>query len=114
MRTLLVLVAIAAAAVNPALPRIFFARAGVQPGQIGLFIARADGSDEHPLLAKTSDLDYNPTWSPDGKWIVFTSDREGSADLFRVTPDGAGLERLTDSPATIKRRSRRIAVEWCS
>jgi TolB protein len=99
MRTFLVVVAIAAAAVNPAPQRIFFARAGVQPGQIGLFIARADGGDEHPLLAKGSDLDYNPAWSPDGEWIVFTSDREGSADLFRVKTDGTELERLTDSPA---------------
>ncbi|MGH9145022.1 MAG: TolB family protein, partial [Vicinamibacterales bacterium] len=31
--------------------------------------------------------------------IVFTSDREGSADLFRVHADGTGLERLTVNPA---------------
>src|SRR3989442_15987003 len=31
--------------------------------------------------------------------IVFTSERDGSADLFRVHPDGSGLERLTDHPA---------------
>jgi TolB protein len=30
---------------------------------------------------------------------VFTSTREGSADLFRVRVDGSGLERLTDSLA---------------
>ena len=57
-----------------------------------------DGSGERPLLA-TRDIDYDPVWSPDGQSIVFTSDREGSADLFRVKPDGTGLERLTDSPA---------------
>ena len=44
-------------------------------------------------------IDYDPVWAPDGGSIVFTSDREGSADLFRVKPDGTGLERLTDSPA---------------
>ena len=44
-------------------------------------------------------MDYDPAWSPDGQSIVFTSEREGSADLFRVKPDGTALERLTDSPA---------------
>ena len=69
-----------------------------QPGQIQLFIAGADGSDERPLLG-TSDTDYDATWSPDGTSIVFTSERDGSADLYRVKADGSGLERVTDSPA---------------
>ena len=45
------------------------------------------------------DTDYDATWSPDGASIVFTSERDGSADLYRVKADGSGLERLTDSPA---------------
>src|SRR5471032_2718686 len=100
MRTCLVVVAAAAAlAAAPSDPqKIVFARVFPNAGQIGLFIAAADGSDERPLLT-SSDVDYDPVWSPDGASIVFTSDREGSADLFRVKPDGTGLERLTDSPA---------------
>ena len=78
--------------------KIVFARVFPNAGQIGLFIARADGTDEHPLLGPPS-MDYDPTWAPDGASIVFTSDRNGSADLYRVKPDGSGLERLTDSPA---------------
>jgi Tol biopolymer transport system component len=35
----------------------------------------------------------------DGAWIALTSERNGSADIYRVHPDGSGLERLTDSPA---------------
>ena len=38
-------------------------------------------------------------WAPDGRSIVFTSDRNGSADLFRVNPDGSGLTPLTTDPA---------------
>jgi TolB protein len=100
MRTyLLVAAAIAATAAGPTAPqKIAFARVFPNAGQIGLFIAAADGSGEHPLLA-TSDVDYDAVWSPDGRSIVFTSDRDGSADLYRVAPDGSGLERLTDNPA---------------
>ncbi len=76
--------------------RIVFSRIG--PFEAGLFISRADGSGERKLLPPGT-LDYDPAWSPDGKWIVFTSERDGSADLYRVKTDGTGLERLTDAPA---------------
>jgi TolB protein len=83
-----------AGAVEPA--RLLFARVG--PTKIGLFLANADGSHERALLPADS-LDYNPSFSADGKWIVFTSERGGSADIYRVHVDGSGLERLTDDPA---------------
>src|SRR5262249_53765657 len=76
--------------------RILFSQIG--PTRIGLYVSAADGSQEKELIPLTG-LDYNPAWSPDGQWIVFTSERNGSADLYRVRPDGTGLERLTDSPA---------------
>lgn len=75
---------------------IVYSRVG--PSQIQLFVSNADGTAERPLLGSGS-LDYNPAWSPDGQWIVFTSERNGSADLYRVTPDGTGLQRLTTNRA---------------
>ena len=72
--------------------------ARLAPTQADLFISNADGTAEHPLTQPGS-LDYNPAWSPEGDWIVFTSERGGSADIYRVHPDGTGLERLTDNPA---------------
>ena len=78
--------------------KIVFARVFPQPGQIGLFLAAADGRDERPLVSP-ADADYDATWAPDGASIVFTSERNGSADLYVVKPDGTGLVRLTDSPA---------------
>jgi TolB protein len=100
MRTSLLVVGVAAlvAAASPGPASIVFARVFPQPGQIGLFVASADGSDERPLLA-SRDTDYDAAWSPDGSSIVFTSERDGSADLYRVDADGSRLERLTDSPA---------------
>src|SRR5262249_42733103 len=95
---LLLLLTRLALAQAPQPQRIVFARVFPQPGQIGLFIAAADGSNEHRLVTP-DDIDYNPVWAPDGASIVFTSERNGSADLYRVKPDGTGLERLTDCPA---------------
>ena len=80
------------------MPRIAFARVYPQEGQIGLFIAASDGSNEHPLLA-APDTDYDAVFAPDGRSIVFTSERSGSADLFRVNPDGSGLMQLTADAA---------------
>jgi Tol biopolymer transport system component len=72
----------------------------IGPSRSELFVANADGSGEHKLLT-TSGFDYNASFSADGQWIVFTSERSGfgQADIYRVHPDGTGLERLTDSPA---------------
>ena len=103
MRTPLALVAVTAAVLGITVAaadpqKIVFARVFPNAGQIGLFIAAADGSNERPLLSDR-EINYDPVWSPDGASIVFTSDREGSADLFRVKADGASLERLTTNAA---------------
>src|SRR5438876_5436452 len=99
MRSCLISIFAALSAVTAPDPqKLFFTRVFPVPGQIGLFIASADGSNERPLLS-SPDVDYNPAWSADGAWLAFTSERDGSADLYRVRPNGADLERLTDSPA---------------
>ena len=40
----------------------------------------------------------NPSWSPDGQWLAFTSTRSNSQQLagtFIVKPDGTGLRQVT-------------------
>ena len=66
--------------------------------QLGLFIANRDGSAERPLLGEVNN-DYSPAWSPDDNWIVFTSERAGGAELYRIRPDGSNLERITETAA---------------
>jgi Tol biopolymer transport system component len=68
------------------------------PINTDLFVADSDGRNARPLVP-SGDNDYNASFSRDGRWIVFTSHRNGSADIYRVHPDGTGLERLTDQPA---------------
>ena len=71
----------------------------IGPSKLMLYVANADGSGERPLLPPNAIRDYDASYSADGKWIVFTSERDGEgdgqADIWRVHPDGTGLERLT-------------------
>ncbi|TVQ45042.1 MAG: PDZ domain-containing protein [Saprospirales bacterium] len=39
--------------------------------------------------------EYNPRFTKDGKHIIFTGNRHGNNDLFRVSTDGSQIERLT-------------------
>ena len=68
------------------------------PTRSELFIADADGGNARKLVAG-SEIDYNASLSVDDQWVVFTSERSGSADIFRVRTTGMGLERLTDDAA---------------
>jgi Tol biopolymer transport system component len=72
----------------------------IGPSGSQLWISNADGSNATKLMGKqTNAFDYHPTWSQDGDWIVFTSERRapGQSDLYRVRPDGTGLETLVDT-----------------
>ena len=89
--------AIAAAQENSA-SKYTIAIKSYAPYNTDIFVAARDGSNPRPLVPNSA-LDYNATFSPDGQWIVFTSHRAGSADIYRVHPDASRLERLTDDPA---------------
>jgi TolB protein len=72
--------------------------ASFAPLNTDIFVADANGRDPKPLLPH-SDLDYNASFSSDGQWVVFTSTRGGSADIYRVHPDGSGLAQVTHDAA---------------
>src|SRR5579884_136309 len=43
----------------------------------------------------------DPQWSPDGRWIAFTSNRAEKFNLYRMRADGGEAEKLTDAKADI-------------
>ncbi|KAJ5915976.1 tat pathway signal sequence domain-containing protein [Penicillium verhagenii] len=72
----------------------------IGPSGSQLWIANADGTNKTQLMNnQTNAFDYHPSWSQDGEWIIFTSERRGAgqSDLYRVRPDGTGLESLADT-----------------
>lgn len=43
-----------------------------------------------------SGMDLSPFWSPDGNWLVFTSRRDGNAEIYIMDREGNHLTNLTD------------------
>lgn len=64
----------------------------------GLFFVNADGSGLRRLTGSESD-DGQARISPDGKQVVFVSDRDGNDDIYLMNIDGSNVRRLTNNPA---------------
>jgi Tol biopolymer transport system component len=70
----------------------------IAPSVSELYIANLDGSNERKLLVD-SVYEYNGSLSPNGEWLLFTSERrgDGQSDIFRARRDGTGIAPLVDS-----------------
>jgi Tol biopolymer transport system component len=60
-----------------------------------IFSMNLDGTDLRRLTDNPK-YDAEPVVSPDGKQIVFGSQREGDFDIYLMNIDGSGVRRLTD------------------
>jgi Tol biopolymer transport system component len=65
----------------------------------------ADGNDPRQLTNHPCPFNVQPTWSPDGTQIAFTSDRDGNDEIYVMAvpdgteADGTGQRRLTHNDA---------------
>jgi TolB protein len=59
-----------------------------------VFTAKADGSDLRQLTT-TPGYDAETTITRDGKYLVFTSKRDGDLDIYRMDANGKKVKRLT-------------------
>lgn len=57
------------------------------------------GSDGYIFLEDYSDTD--PAWSPDGKYIAFSSNRDGDYDIYIMEADGSNLFNATADPSPL-------------
>ncbi len=59
------------------------------------------GSDATNLLPSEDYLDTQPSFSPDGNWLVFTRVKKGSitGDVWVMRTDGSNVVQLTMNPS---------------
>jgi Tol biopolymer transport system component len=66
------------------------------PGDAKSATAQAFDLAKHPITNNDA-YDAEGSFSPDGKWILFSSLRDGDAELYVMKPDGTKPVRLTNS-----------------
>ena len=62
-----------------------------------LWVADLDGGNPKQLTTDIG-IEYNPAFSPDGKWIAFSAQYEGNLDVYIVSAGGGIPKRLTWHP----------------
>lgn len=61
-----------------------------------IWLMNRDGSDPRPIPNASG---WDPTWSPDGEFILFASNMRGAVQLFRIRRNGNELRQVGSLPA---------------
>jgi Tol biopolymer transport system component len=62
-----------------------------------LYVMSPEGKELRRVTTTSGGEEREPAWAPDGKWIAFVRRQPGftTREIWRVRPNGAGLQRLT-------------------
>jgi TolB protein len=71
--------------------------AGIHGDRHDIWVSRSNGSAGHRLTDDAA-TDAHPSWSPDGRRIVFASDRGDTSDLYVMDADGSNVQVLYAGP----------------
>lgn len=60
-------------------------------------LMNVDGSNIRRLTSPAGYRDARPTFSPDGRYLAFATNRDGNWEIYRMKIDGTGVTRLTNN-----------------
>jgi Tol biopolymer transport system component len=66
-------------------------------GHLDLWVSNSNGTGQKQLTADAGNNSW-PSVSPDGRYVVFVSDRTGANHLWRIDIDGSNATQLTQGP----------------
>jgi Tol biopolymer transport system component len=66
-------------------------------GHLDLWVSNSNGTGQKQLTADAGNNSW-PSVSPDGRYVVFVSDRTGAHHLWRIDIDGSNATQLTQGP----------------
>jgi TolB protein len=89
---------------SPVASEILFVAHQTSAHAAGIWLADADSGEVHQLAiagcsgetAEGAADCSDPSWSPDGKQIVFTRKTQTGSDLYIADADGSNVQRVTD------------------
>lgn len=64
-----------------------------------IYVMNADGTGI-VQVTRNDDPESTPVFTPDGRYIVWASERDGNLDIFRMDADGSNAVNLTRHPGT--------------
>lgn len=76
-------------------------------GNSDIYLMPADGTAELQVLFDFGPHDIRPRFSPDGRFIVFSSDKNGNWDVFIYVRETQQVYPLVDDPGTFD-----VASDW--
>lgn len=69
-------------------------------GRSDLWLVSSDGKSARRLTTHPAS-DSSPKWTPDGRAVLFLSDRSGSSQIWRIPADGGEAEAVTRMPLDV-------------
>ncbi len=82
---------------SPDMKWVAYTRRNVESGGFNIWVAPADGTGKAVNVTRLNSTHRMPTWSPDGKYLFFVSNRDGDGlYVLPLKPEDARIEDVTE------------------